>query len=351
MRRTLMRTYLSTPAILVLGLLSLSLGLYAASAHATLISHYTFDDAADLGADATGTNNGTPMGGASQGPGKVGAGSLVLSGDDQYINVGGTDSFNSVADDGDGWTVATWIKMKTGAAPATGANTMRIFSTYYEDGVGWTGTGWGLGNDRRNGDLLMSTTYGIVDMWFDPGPTPDDEWTHWAYVYRNDGDTIATDYYVNGQLAGSATPGNPFGINPTTQDYAIGSLGLDTYPQDLNGTLDDLRVYDTELTAEEIAELYSPSPPVRPGDVNLDDVVNGLDVDPFVDVLLNGPFQAEADMNEDEVVNGLDVDPFVEAVVGGGVQAVPEPSTLALLALAGMAMLIRVSRRGCLMRH
>jgi hypothetical protein len=54
------------------------------------------------------------------------------------------------------------------------------------------------------------------------------------------------------------------------------------------------------------------------GDVNLDGVVNGLDVDPFVDVLLSGPFQAEADMNLDGVVNGLDVDPFVAAVVGSG---------------------------------
>jgi hypothetical protein len=73
------------------------------------------------------------------------------------------------------------------------------------------------------------------------------------------------------------------------------------------------------------------------GDVNLDSVVNGLDVDPFVDVLLNGPFQVEADMNEDGVVNGLDVDPFVEAVVGGGVAAVPEPSTLALAGLGLIA--------------
>ena len=63
-----------------------------------------------------------------------------------------------------------------------------------------------------------------------------------------------------------------------------------------------------------------------------------LDVDPFVDVLLNGPFQAEADMNRDGVVNGLDVDPFVAAVVGGGVQAVPEPSTLVLLLLAGLVL-------------
>ena len=66
------------------------------------------------------------------------------------------------------------------------------------------------------------------------------------------------------------------------------------------------------------------------GDVNLDNVVNGLDVDPFVDKLLSGSFQNEADMNQDGVVNGLDVDPFVAAVVGSGIAAVPEPSTLAL---------------------
>jgi hypothetical protein len=65
------------------------------------------------------------------------------------------------------------------------------------------------------------------------------------------------------------------------------------------------------------------------GDVNRDGEVNGLDVDLFVDVLLNGPYQREADMNDDQVVNGLDVDPFVAAVVGG-TQQIPEPSTLLL---------------------
>jgi hypothetical protein len=107
--------------------------------------------------------------------------------------------------------------------------------------------------------------------------------------------------------------------------------------------------YDTGVDAQDVAFTYvTPSgillegaveyvsSPFLLGDVNLDTVVNGLDVDPFVDVLLNGPFQIEADMNQDGEVNGLDVDPFVAAVVGGGVQAVPEPSTLALLSLAAL---------------
>jgi hypothetical protein len=61
------------------------------------------------------------------------------------------------------------------------------------------------------------------------------------------------------------------------------------------------------------------------------------------------PYQPKADMNDDQVVNGLDVDPFVAAVVGGGAQTaspfvaavlgsetqlIPEPSTLLLCILA-----------------
>jgi hypothetical protein len=87
-----------------------------------------------------------------------------------------------------------------------------------------------------------------------------------------------------------------------------------------------------------LLELFTPGDELL-GDVNRDEDVNGLDVDPFVDVLLNGPYQAEADMNEDQEVNGLDVDPFVAAVVGGGVQQVPEPATY-VLAMVGVLLLL-----------
>ncbi len=53
------------------------------------------------------------------------------------------------------------------------------------------------------------------------------------------------------------------------------------------------------------------------GDVNQDGMVSLLDVQPFVDLLIAGEFQAEADINGDGVVTLLDVDPFVALLVGG----------------------------------
>ena len=88
------------------------------------------------------------------------------------------------------------------------------------------------------------------------------------------------------------------------------------------------------------------------GDVNLDGELNGLDVEPFVDVLLGGLYQHAADMNGDGHVNGLDVDPFVAAVLGSGGAGtaagtvVPEPSTSALVAAAFCFIVLLKGRSG-----
>jgi hypothetical protein len=120
--------------------------------------------------------------------------------------------------------------------------------------------------------------------------------------------------------------------NPAAFDFVVygpSSVEEDFYP---NGSTAGL---GGDFFAYEIGEVAAGDL----GDVNGDGVVNGLDVDPFVDVLLNGPYQTEADMNEDGDVNGLDVDPFVAAVVGGGVAAVPEPTTWGLAILAVVAIM------------
>ena len=52
------------------------------------------------------------------------------------------------------------------------------------------------------------------------------------------------------------------------------------------------------------------------GDVNLDGVVNFLDIAPFIQVLTNGDFQAEADCDQNGTVNFLDIASFIGILSG-----------------------------------
>ena len=53
------------------------------------------------------------------------------------------------------------------------------------------------------------------------------------------------------------------------------------------------------------------------GDVNGDGIISLLDVGPFVDLVTNGGYQAEADTNMDGVVDLLDVQPFTDLLSAG----------------------------------
>jgi hypothetical protein len=58
-----------------------------------------------------------------------------------------------------------------------------------------------------------------------------------------------------------------------------------------------------------------------PGDVNGDEAINGYDIDPFVDVLINpadatAEQRCAADANRDGIVNGYDIDAFVSLLTG-----------------------------------
>jgi len=217
-------------------------------ANAEVVSHYTFDDDADVGADSVGSNHGTLQGDAAQVAGHVGSGALALDGDGDFVMLSGSNaSLEALDDDGDGWTVTSWIKT------AGNGEVQRILSTDMPEG--WAGGGWGVGTRQDRGtDELMSTTYGVVDMQMETAGL-DDSWRHVAFVMRNDGGSIATDYYLDGVLETTAAPGNAFGITGTANDYAIGRLGLPTALQYFNGSIDDLRIYDHELSGSEIMSL------------------------------------------------------------------------------------------------
>jgi hypothetical protein len=111
-----------------------------------------------------------------------------------------------------------------------------------------------------SGAALLATTYGVLDFTLPAAVPASSEWHHVTYVYRNVPiDTI--DYYVDGVLAGSRT--GTAGMNDTTTDFNIGSIGLDGNLQAFFGKIDDLRVYDNELTSADIEEIMAATPEVE----------------------------------------------------------------------------------------
>jgi hypothetical protein len=156
-------------------------------------------------------------------------------------------------------------------------------------------------------------------------------WESLVWAYDDDNTTVIGVDNENSTIV-TLAPGVEMGLDVVLGSVYGTNFGMtaeNTDPTKWNDAGQMLNVTLAEGTTEPLL-----------GDVNLDGVVNGLDVDPFVGLVTAGGFQTEADMNGDGAVNGLDVDPFVAAVVGGGgAQAVPEPGTLLLALMAGLALI------------
>ena len=89
--------------------------------------------------------------------------------------------------------------------------------------------------------------------------------------------------------------------------------------QNLGGADPNLRAFQDR--GNFVFASFAGAPASEPlfGDVNLDDVVNFLDIAPFIGVLSTpGSFQVEADINEDGVVNFLDISPFIGVLASSG---------------------------------
>jgi hypothetical protein len=221
--------------------------------------------------------------------------------------------------------------------------------------VDWGGAGdfdWSLGLDNSgNPDVfLLANTVGPQVLEFDIYWDPESDWTgdgwmQWTQVaYNYDGGWTQVDVPTSAGGAADRNWGtlNPAGSQHPEWDFIANGtpLGNHTGWAQLliaTNTGDNDPLNPITQGKFYIDNITITVPDILLGDVNGDGEVNGLDVEPFVELVTSGTYQAEGDMNGDSVVNGLDVDPFVTTVVGGGVQHIPEPSTL-LLALIGLGV-------------
>ena len=136
----------------------------------------------------------------------------------------------------------------------------------------------------------------IVEISNDAGVT----WTNLETVGPSGPGTMGTWIFVEHQIDQIVTPTSLMRVRFTASDEGDGSVveaGVDAFAINVVSCADD----DDVLL----------------GDVNLDGLVNLLDVAPFVDLISNGVFQAEADINQDGTINLLDVGPFVDLLSGG----------------------------------
>lgn len=226
---------------------------------ASLVSRFTFDNQANPGDDSGPLNHdGTAVGNAAwNAASRVGSGALKLDGDGDLIDLGtasGPSYTSGLIDDADGFTVACWVNVSS----TTTVDRTRFFSAY-ANGAATLTEGWGVGR-RNSSSALVATTLGRADYIAPNASAPSaGVWHHHAYVFRNV-PVNRVDFYVDGALVHSQASATTGLNDAATVGFAIGALGRSTAFESFDGLLDELLIYDRELGAANILDLYNAAP-------------------------------------------------------------------------------------------
>jgi hypothetical protein len=216
----------------------------AATSRADLVAHWKLDEFATpsgntTAADSSGNGfNGTYQPIAGPGPllGGVGAPTLAgtsadFNGTSDEVYLGSPLAFRMPND----FTIMAWINPDSVSDPG---RTQRVFSQ--------NGGGFGFG---LIGGELKFTTYGIKDYegsLADGISVPAGEWSHIAVVLDAENDAS---FYLNGVFVEEIDGTSPANIGGT--NFFIGSTGLIEH---FGGSIDDVRLYQGALTADQILE-------------------------------------------------------------------------------------------------
>lgn len=175
-----------------------------------------------------------------------------------------------------------------------------------------------------NFELLVATTSEVFsNRWRESsfggvagnvGTVTDNQIVRWGAFSTLTGEGIDEDF-IDGPIVDS-------GYDPQADAFLFGRVDFEVIG---DGTVDLLLETEAGLVVDE--SCFAPvvggarvstaiSGEVLLGDTNGDNVINLLDVAPFIDLLANQEFQAVADINGDGAVNLLDVQGFVTLLVG-----------------------------------
>ena len=210
------------------------------------VAHWRFDGDA---LDGAGSSHGTVGGGAvfasnEDGSG-VGSHALVLDGVDDHVDLASHVASFPLGDAAR--TVAGWFKAAAG-------NQRQTVFTYGPDVAGQR---FSIAADRTQALVAVSGHARGVN-----GLSLDDGWHHVAVTYAG-GDSDNISIYLDGALqAASTLVGTPQSVDTRTGPAAIGrsASGAAHYA----GSIDDVRIYDAALGAEQVLALFNEHPQTPP---------------------------------------------------------------------------------------
>ncbi|BCU77169.1 LamG-like jellyroll fold domain-containing protein [Luteolibacter sp. LG18] len=196
-----------------------------------------------VAADSSGNGwNGTVAGGATFSAGKFNN-AVNLSGSSQYASLP-----TGVMAGYSNFTIATWVKV----------NSLSTWSRVFDFGSGTTNY---LFLTPRHSNTSGTVRFAIrtpstgEQIINGSAALPTGAWTHVAVTLSGTTGTL----YVNGVAVGTNTAMTltPSSLGNTTQNY----IGRSQFAADpyLNGSVDDLRIYNRALSASQVAALYSAS--------------------------------------------------------------------------------------------
>jgi hypothetical protein len=155
----------------------------------------------------------------------------------------GSDPFNL----SNGFTLEAWvINQGQGVLNPSRSPLGRIVSNGWPGNLGF---GWGILTD--NG--MRFTTFGIFDYDSHISVVPQDGAYHYVAVVFDS--TNTANFYIDGKLTDSISATAP--VKAAALDLMIGRNPASTAEEFFNGNIDEVAIYNVELTAAQIATHYT----------------------------------------------------------------------------------------------
>lgn len=237
---------------MVVGFLTVS-GLPGSSA-AALVAYYPFDGDAN---DASGSGHDATEVLATAAAGKFGGAYYFDGHEDSYIKVPNSSDFDIETDRG--FTIAFWVLVE----PSVAQNQFSVVD-YHEN--------WNIRGDEEDPADPSLPRF----LWFSAGTEagfqgtfatpPFGAWHHVAWKFEDEGDQYALSGFTDGQLDSFSTFAGT--LVSGTGDLYFGKSGLGASAP-FKGYLDDVRIYNTALSDDDILSLSQLNPVPLPGSLFL----------------------------------------------------------------------------------